>query len=63
MDLRDLFDFNTIASNASLDAMIQDTLSRYGSSERMELDDDDLEWVNAAGSDAMRFELDDEMED
>lgn len=62
MNLRELFDFNTIASNPKLDAMISDTLSRYGASSRMELDDDDLDWVNAAGSDAMLFDMD-EMED
>ncbi|MDO4976655.1 MAG: hypothetical protein Q4E53_05265 [Eubacteriales bacterium] len=58
MNLRELFDFNTIASNAALDAMIQDTLGRYGACDRMELDDDDLDWVNAAGSDAMQYDFD-----
>lgn len=59
MMLRQLFDFNVIASNPSLDAMIEETMGRYGSRGRNELDDEDLEWVNAAGSDALRAHLDD----
>lgn len=44
--LKALFDFQKFSGNSQLEAMIRDTESRYGNA----LSDDDLEYVNAAGS-------------
>ena len=45
--LRKLFDFQRYEGNASLQSVIDDVHSRYA---KRELDMDDMEWVNAAGS-------------
>ena len=44
--LKRLFDYQKFSGNSRLEAMIRDTESRYDSV----LSDDDLEYVNAAGS-------------
>lgn len=44
--IKALFEFQRFSGNKRLDAMINDTESRY----RSELSDDDLENVSAAGS-------------
>ena len=45
--LRKLFDFQRFEGNASLQSVIDDVHARYA---KRELDMDDMEWVNAAGS-------------
>lgn len=44
--LKRLFDYQKFSGNSRLEAMIRDTESRYDNV----LSDDDLEYVNAAGS-------------
>ena len=45
--LKKLFDFQKFEGNASLQQVIDDVHARYAAKE---LDMDDMEWVNAAGS-------------
>lgn len=44
--LKSLFEYQKFENNSRLQNLIQDSLSRY---EGVELSDDDLEFVNAAG--------------
>ena len=44
--LKRLFDYQKFSGNSHLERLINDTESRYGNA----LSDDDLEYVNAAGS-------------
>lgn len=45
--LKNLFDYQKFEKNDHLDRLIQETMSRC---EKVELSDDDLEFVNAAGT-------------
>lgn len=48
--IRKLFDYQRFEENERLTSMIRKTESRYLGSARQELDEDDLFFVNAAGS-------------
>lgn len=49
-NLRKLFDYQRFEENERLSSMIRRTESKYLGSSRQELDEDDLFFVNAAGS-------------
>ena len=49
-NIRKLFDYQRFEENERLSSMIRRTESKYLGSSRQELDEDDLFFVNAAGS-------------